>query len=158
MHKNRNFIQSFKYALTGFFFAFTYERNLRFHIWATMMILVFAYHFGLERLEWGILVIAIAFVIVCELVNTAIENAVDTATRHYSPTAKIAKDVAAGAVLLSAVTAVITGFVLFFDIERIIYTLHIIFFEPVNLAVFTAVFAMGGVFVLFGGRKRRRRK
>lgn len=158
MHKNRNFIQSFKYALTGFFFAFSYERNLRFHIWAALSVLVFAYYFGLERLEWGLLAIAIAFVIVSELVNTAIENAVDTATRHYSPTAKIAKDVAAGAVLMSAVTAVITGFILFFDIDRIIDTLHIIFYEPANFAVFTAVFTLGAVFVLFGGRKRRRRK
>ena len=71
------------------------------------------------------------FVSCClRLVNTAVENAVDTATKDFSPTAKAAKDVAAGAVLFCAIISVIMGFFLFFDADRISKTLYCIFSKP----------------------------
>lgn len=156
MHKNRNFMQSFKYAVSGFFFALMHERNLRFHIWAAVIVFIFAYNFGLTKIEWAALVMVITFVLVCELINTAVENAVDTATRKYSPTAKIAKDVAAGAVLISAVSAVVVGIILFSDAARITAALHTIFTDAFKTILFAVAAFVGGGFVLFGGKKRRK--
>lgn len=153
MNKNRNFIESFLCAVSGFFHALYSERNLRFHSVVTVLVVIFALHFGLNKLEWAVLVLAITFVLVCELINTAVENAVDTATREFSVTAKIAKDVAAGAVLVSAVSAVIIGFILFFDIRRITVTLHSIIVNPLSLVLTVITLLFGGFFVLFWGKK-----
>jgi len=158
MHKNRNFMESFKYAFSGFFYALRTERNLRFHMWITVLIGIFAYHFGLERAEWILLVVAITFVLVCELINTAIENAVDTATVEYSPTAKIAKDVAAGAVLVASVSAVIVGFILFFDIEKISGAINRICTNVPVMAVTVIVTVAGGMLVIKGGERKDKEK
>ena len=158
MHKNRSFGESFKYALSGFFHALKNERNLRFHIWITALISIFAYNFGLARTEWIALIMAINFVLVCELINTAIENAVDTATKEYSPTAKIAKDVAAGAVFTASVSAVIVGLILFFDIPRIFDTIKIICSDMFLLITVLLIMVIGGVFVVFGGKRKDKEK
>lgn len=152
MHKNRNFIESFKYAISGFVHALKNERNFRFHVFVTAAIMFFSYHFGLKKDEWIMLILAITFVLVCELVNTAIENAVDTATKEYSSTAKTAKDVAAGAVLTAAVSAILVGIILFFDIPRITATIHIILQSPPALAVGAVILVSGIAFVAFGGK------
>ena len=67
----------------------------------------------ISRIEWIICIILFGFVISLELVNTAIENAVDLITQEINPKAKIIKDVSAGAVLVAAITAVIAGLIIF---------------------------------------------
>lgn len=67
----------------------------------------------ISALEFAMIVIAISLVLICEIINTAVERAVDTATPDYHPIAKIAKDVAAGAVLVSAIASVIIGLIVF---------------------------------------------
>jgi undecaprenol kinase len=102
------------YALQGIASAFQSEPNLRFHGIAAMVVLTLAAFFGFKRWEWLILLLTIALVIVLELINTAIEKAVDLSTSEIHPLAKKAKDIAAGAVLVAALFAIIVGIMLFY--------------------------------------------
>ncbi len=151
--KNKNFFKSFVHAANGIRLACRDERNMRCHITAGALITVFAYFYGLSKTEWAILLIAIFSVIASELVNTAVERAVDTATNEFRETAKIAKDAAAGAVLMTAIGAVLIGICLFGDIYRITYTLLSIFKSPVNLAICSAVLLLCIVFLIITRRK-----
>lgn len=147
-------INSFINAVTGIYNAFRSERNLRFHFAVANLIVIFAYFYGLSKSEWAILAITISGVITCEMLNTGIERAVDTATSEYSETAKLAKDISAGAVFVCAVFAIIIGFVLFFDVERIFKTLEYIF---ANAKIFVPCLFVGIIdilIVVFGGKKK----
>lgn len=124
--KNSNFFVSVKHATDGFFYALKCERNLRFHIAIANLISLFAIFFKISRTQWAILALAIAFVISAELFNTAIENAVDTATKKVCDSARYAKDTAAAAVLISAVFAIIVGIFIFGDFQKIKNTLILI--------------------------------
>ncbi len=154
MQKNTNFYQSLTYALCGFFHALRTERNLRFHLVATSGVALFAWFYGLDRIEWAILVAVFGTVISSELVNTAVENAVDTATNEYHPFAKAAKDTAAAAVFISAVVSIITGICIFSDIQKLIYTVQTIVTTPVYLLIFLSVAIVDILFLLFGGIKQ----
>lgn len=79
MHKNANFLESLRCAWTGIRRAVRTERNLRFHLCIANLICVFAWYFGISRAEWGLLFLAIAFMLVTELFNTALEQAADAA-------------------------------------------------------------------------------
>jgi len=106
---------SFGFALAGLWHALRYERNLRIHFSAAAYVLYFSGYYSLSRAEYAIVVLMIGFVITCELFNTAIENTVDLESPVYNSIAKVAKDVAAGAVLVSAVTSVVMGICLFWQ-------------------------------------------
>jgi len=153
MSKNKSFLKSFEYAFCGIVTPFGEERNLRVHFSIANLIIIFAYFFGITRIEWAILFLTIGFVIACELINTAVENAVDTASTKISKTAKLAKDTAAGAVLFAAITAVITGFCLFFDTEKIVNTLTYIFTTPKVLIPCLLVGIFDVLFIISGGKK-----
>ena len=146
-------INSFINAVTGVYNAFRSERNLRFHFAVANLIVIFAYFYGLSKSEWAILVIAISGVITCEMLNTGIERAVDTATSEYSETAKLAKDISAGAVFVCAVFAIIIGFILFFDIARILKTLEYIFTDAKILVPCLFIGIIDIIIVVFGGKK-----
>ena len=118
---------SFLYALSGIYNAIRTEFNLRIHIVAANLICIFAYFYGLSNISWAMLIIMAFTVISAELINTAVENAVDTATEELLPTAKLAKDAAAGAVLVMAVASLMVGVCLFGDAKRIAATLGLIF-------------------------------
>jgi diacylglycerol kinase len=81
------------------------QRNARIHLSLALVVIVLGLWLGLSRIEWAI----IGLVLAAESFNTVAEAAVDLATAEYHPLAKIAKDVAAGAVLLMAITAVVVG-------------------------------------------------
>ena len=111
---------SFVYAFRGIFRTIANERNLRVHITCVVYmvsILLFTDWFTLSRTDWAILMLACGSVIGGEIVNTAIENAVNLASKEYTEYGKIAKDAAAGAVLVSAVFAVIVGIIILFQPE-----------------------------------------
>ena len=127
MNRNSGFLKSLKNALNGFFYAIKTERNLRFHLAVANLICVFAYFFKITKLEWAVLAIAILAVLSAELFNTAIERAVDTATKDFSENAKNAKDVSASGALISAIFSVIIGIFIFGDIEKIGLALKAIF-------------------------------
>ena len=111
---------SFTYAFKGIFRTIANERNLRIHLTCVVYmisILLFTDWFTLSRTDWAVLMLACSGVIGGEIVNTAIENAVNLASEEYTQYGKIAKDAAAGAVLVSAVFAVIVGFIILFQPE-----------------------------------------
>lgn len=155
MPKNTNFLRSLQHACNGIVVSIRTEVNLRVHIAVANLICVFAYFYGISRIEWGVLLLAVAFVIVAELVNTAVEQAVDTATHEYASTAKLAKDAAAGAVLAAAVFAVLVGFVLFGDWSKITYTLTFIFTNAGRLIPCLLLGVLDVLLIFFGGAKKK---
>lgn len=103
---------SFRYAWEGLVYTIQCERNARIHLAVAGIVVVLGIWLGLSLVEWGLITVAIAFVFTGEMLNTVIEVVVDMVTPEYHPLAKRAKDVAAGAILLSAVAAVIIGLVI----------------------------------------------
>jgi len=106
-------LQSFNNATEGIIHALRTQRNLWIHFAIAAAVLVAAVAFGVTRIELISLLIAITFVLVAELLNTAIEAAVDVASTSFDPMAKLAKDIAAGAVLVAALNAVAVGYLVF---------------------------------------------
>ncbi|HHV45668.1 MAG TPA: phosphatase PAP2 family protein [Tissierellia bacterium] len=115
MKKSKNLIESFNYAVNGIISALKTERNLKVHFTAAAIVVVISLFFDFTRTELLLLVFTITFVLMAELFNTAIERIVDLIMEDYHPLARMAKDIAAGAVLISAVNAIIVGYLLFFD-------------------------------------------
>jgi diacylglycerol kinase (ATP) len=91
---------------------------MRIHFAVAVVVLVGALATGVDKNELIALLLAIAFVLIAEMVNTAIEGAIDVATTSFDPMAKLAKDIAAGAVLIATVTAVAIGYLVFADRAR----------------------------------------
>jgi diacylglycerol kinase (ATP) len=111
--RSPSLFDSFNYAAEGVIHALRTQRNLWIHFTLAAAVLVAAVAFGVSRLELMVLLMAITFVLVAELVNTAIEAAVDVASTSFDPMAKLAKDIAAGAVLIAALNAVAVGYLVF---------------------------------------------
>ena len=88
---------------------------MRIHFAVATVVLVLAFSYGVTKLELMALLIAISFVLIAEMVNTAVEATIDLATTSFDPLAKVAKDIAAGAVLIAAVNAVVIGYLVFAD-------------------------------------------
>lgn len=115
-----NLIRSFYFAVCGIIRSLWHERNLRIHFFVSGYVIYFSRYFGLSRVEYAVLFVMIGLVIACELINTSIEAVVDLNTPVYSAFAKIAKDAAAGAVLISAVTSIAVSFVFFWQPEILV--------------------------------------
>jgi diacylglycerol kinase len=110
---NSGFMRSLYYAFSGIGQALKYEAHLRIHLICAGLAIFAGIYYRLTETEWLILVLTIALVIFAELVNTAVEANVDLVTKAKKAEAKIAKDVAAGAVLVTSLNALIVGFILF---------------------------------------------
>jgi diacylglycerol kinase (ATP) len=106
-------LESFNFAFEGIIHVLRTQRNMRIHFAVAAAVLVAAIATGVDRLELIALLLAIAFVLITEMVNTAIEASIDVATTSFDPLAKLAKDIAAGAVLISTVNAVAVGYLVF---------------------------------------------
>ena len=108
-------IDSFNYAFEGVIHVLRTQRNLRIHFIAAILVFAAAIGLGVSRLQLIALVISIAFVLVTEMLNTAIEAVIDLSTTQFDPLAKLAKDIAAGAVLIASIAAVGVGYLVFED-------------------------------------------
>jgi diacylglycerol kinase (ATP) len=106
-------VASFGHAFRGVWAALRSEVHLQFHAVSTVVVIGLGFYFGITRLEWALVALAVACVWAAELMNTAIEALTDLASPGYHPLAGKAKDVAAGAVLLAAVGAVAVGILVF---------------------------------------------
>ncbi len=106
-------IRSFGYAFQGIGHSLKTQANLRIHVAITLAVIVAGLWLQLSPIEWAILVVTIMIVLSAELFNTAIEAAIDRVGSEPHPHSKIAKDAAAGAVLISAIGAVIVGLLIF---------------------------------------------
>ncbi len=108
-------LQSFNHAFHGLVHVFWHQRNMRVHFLLAVSVLLAALLFDLSRVELLTVLAAITFVLVAEMLNTALESAIDLFTVEHDPRAKIAKDVAAGAVLVAAVNALLVAYFVFAD-------------------------------------------
>ena len=111
--KVKKLINSLNYAFQGIIYTLRTQRNMRIHVVVSAVVLLMSLFFRLNRWEMMILFVTITMVIVAEMVNTAIEATIDLMTDQYNIFAKIAKNVAAGAVLITSLNAVIMGYLLF---------------------------------------------
>ncbi len=110
----KRFFRSFKYAFEGIHYAFKNDQNLLAHILVAFLVINVSIALKVTPFEMGILGLTIMMVIVAEMVNSAIEKMVDLITKEHRQEAKIAKDVSAGMVLLTAFAAAIIGSLIFF--------------------------------------------
>ena len=106
---------SFRYAGQGLKYTLATQRNFRIHTLALLAITALVIFLDFSALEIVLLFGTAFAVLICELFNTAIEKTVDLITTEYSPLAKIAKDVSAGAVLISAINSIFVAYLIFFD-------------------------------------------
>lgn len=111
-HRNGNLWLSFKHAGEGLFYAMRTQRNFRIHLVVAALVVIMGVWLHLPGASWAILTLTIGLVLVTEMINTAAEALVDLASPDYHPLAKLVKDVAAGAVLVIAITAVVVGLIL----------------------------------------------
>jgi diacylglycerol kinase len=107
------FLQSFVYAFNGLRYAVRTQRNARVHLVIGLLAIGMGLWLGISPIEWGLVFVAITGVFIAEMLNTVVEACVDLATQKYHPLAKVAKDVAAGTVLLNAVLSIIIGLFVF---------------------------------------------
>lgn len=108
-------LDSFNNAINGIIDTVRTERNMRIHLIAALLVLVSCFFVDITKSEFLILSVTIIMVLSSELINTAIESAIDMTTNYYHPLAKVAKNAAAGAVFITAINAVIVGYVIFWD-------------------------------------------
>ena len=105
--------KSFGYAFAGIFAVVTKERNMKIHCMAVVCVVIAGVVFHIRPIEWCICLTLFGLVMALETVNTAVEAVVDLVTEERRPLAKLAKDAAAGAVLIAAIMAAIAGMIIF---------------------------------------------
>lgn len=113
--KNKNFIDSWKNAFNGIIYATTTQDHIKKQLIIAVIVVIVSLFFNLSRAEFLCFLFTIVLIIFAEMVNTAIETVVDLYVDVYHPKAKIAKDVAAGGVVITTINAIIVAYFLFFD-------------------------------------------
>lgn len=113
VEKSKKLINSFKYAIEGIWKSFKTERNMKIHIFVMILVIIAGVILKINKYEWIACILCFAIVISGELFNTAIETVVDMVMPYKNDKAKIAKDIAAGAVLTLAIGAAIVGVIIF---------------------------------------------
>jgi diacylglycerol kinase (ATP) len=108
-------LESFSYAFQGLVHVFRHQRNMQIHFGLAFLVLLASLFFRLNRLELVAVFFAISLVLIAEMLNSALEAAIDLVTSSYDPKAKIAKDVAAGAVLIAAINSLVVAYFVFAD-------------------------------------------
>lgn len=112
--KNKRFIDSVEFAITGIKTVYHDERNMRKHSFVGILVIILGFIFQLNRFEWLWLLLCIFLMLIMEIINTAFENVVDMVTnKHFHPLGKKVKDMAAGAVLITSFFSVVVGLIIF---------------------------------------------
>ena len=150
--KNDNFIEACNNAVNGIIYAATTQRNIKIQLVLAVIVMVLCLFYGLNTTEFLCLVFAVFMVIFAEMINTAIETVVDLFVDVYHPKAKIAKDVAAGAVVLATCNALIVGYFIFFKAENLKAISDSIFNNmvksPLHLAFVAIILVVIGVIAI----------
>jgi diacylglycerol kinase (ATP) len=107
--RSRNFLESFRFACSGLWYALRTQRNTRIHLTVAAAVVALGLWLDLSHIQWAVLTLTIGFVLVSEMLNTVAETLVDLTSPDYHRLAKVVKDVTAGAVLLTAIISVIVG-------------------------------------------------
>lgn len=150
------FIKGFGYAFRGIAFGIINERNMRFHVsmFAYMMFFLLHYSFfEVSKTQFAILLMMSSLVMAGELFNTGIERAADAATLEKNEFVKIAKDAAAGAVLVLAIFSVAVGIIILYQPSA--FTEMFCYFKnnPFYVAVLAVTLILNGIFILSGPKK-----
>lgn len=111
--RKNSLYKSFGYAFEGILAGIRKERNMKIHCVAVVLVVIAGIIVQLPAVEWCICLILFGLILALELINTALEAAVDLVTEEKKPLAKLAKDTAAGAVLIAAIMAAIIGCIIF---------------------------------------------
>jgi len=111
--QQQSLVESFNAAIEGFVYVFKSQRNMRLHFLMGLFAVLLGVLLNFNYIELIVLCLTIAFVLFAEMFNTAVEYTVDLVSQEYHPLARIVKDIGAGAVLLSAMTAIVVGYILF---------------------------------------------
>lgn len=109
----RKIVFSFHYAWFGVYYAFKYNRNLWIDSFLAILTIIFGFIFRINSLEVVVVAVMITLVICAEMINTAIEEVVNLLVNEHRKEAKIAKDVSAGMVLVTAIMAFVVGLIIF---------------------------------------------
>lgn len=112
MLTSKNRVVSFSYALAGWLYMLRWQKNTRLQAVASILVLLLALWLQISPVEMAILILTITMVWMAEFINAAVEAAVNLSTQTYHPMAKVAKDVAAAAVLLGVVASILVGLLL----------------------------------------------
>lgn len=112
-HGLKRFYKSFTYSIDGLKYAYRYEQSMLIHVIATICVIAANIFFRVEPIEWLITMLAIGMVLSAELINTAIEAAVDLVTLEIHPLAKIAKDCGSAATFVLAMMAAVIGCIIY---------------------------------------------
>ena len=112
---NKNFFEACKNAVNGIIYGTTTQSNVKKQLVIIAVVMILSLFFNLSKVEFICLIFAVVLIIFAEMINTAIETVVDLYTDLYHPKTKIAKDVAAGGVVITAINALIVAYFLFFD-------------------------------------------
>jgi len=112
-NKKRTFIDSVKNCLEGIIYTFNHENNFKREIIIGLLVIIAGFLFKISIIEWSIVLLLINFILVCELLNTALEKTVDLYTKEYNAIGKVIKDAAGGAVLTMCIFSATIGLLIF---------------------------------------------
>lgn len=145
----KNHLDSFRYAVEGIVHVLRTQRHMRFHFITVTLVLAIGALYHLTATQMALLFIVSSAVLITEMINTAIESVVDMVTQAYHPLAKLAKDIAAGAVLIASVTAVLVGLLLFVGDSQVKVIRLAVSNQPRPLWVIITVCVLLMIIVLF---------
>ena len=160
MENIKNLLMSFVYAFRGIGYMIRTERNMRIHITCLIYmfsILIFSDWFVISKTEYVLLLITSALVLAAETFNTAVENAVNLYGEERTESGKIAKDAAAGAVLICAIFSVIIGIVIMFQPEAFMKMAQYFIANPLMIVVVIISLAIATIFIFYGFDFKKRK-
>jgi diacylglycerol kinase (ATP) len=117
----RKWLKSTNFAIEGVLHGAKTQRHLRYHFFSTAFILFLSFLLGVTRMEFIAISLAVMMVITAEMLNSAVEVVVDIVSPEYSEKARVAKDIAAGAVLISAFGAAVLGYIIIFPYLKMLF-------------------------------------
>lgn len=118
----RKWLKSTNFAIEGILHGAMTQRHLRYHFFSAAFVLFLSYLLGVTRIEFVLISLAVMLVITAEMLNSAVEVVVDILSPEYSERARVAKDIAAGAVLISAFGAAVLGYIILFPYLKTLFT------------------------------------
>lgn len=146
----KGLLKSFSFAFRGIKKSIMSERNMRIHVTAAAFLLIFSYFYHFSRVEYALLFLAISSVIATEMMNTAVEAVVDMVSPAYSRAAQVAKDIAAGAVFVSAIFSVGVGLLLYLDFSVMTEIFQFFIANPLLIISLACAVAIGIMFIFKG--------
>ncbi len=158
MKNKRSFLKSFIYALKGIIFCIKNERNMRFHTVFCLYIIYFSFYFNLNYTDYALLFLAMSGVFVTEMLNTAIEKLCDFVCNKHNKLIGMIKDIAAGAVFVSALFAVCIGAFVLYRPQEIVYIFNLFTQNLAYLCGFIFSLILSVLYIIYGISFKRKIK